>query len=105
MRKVQLRAAAPFQGFVDAENQGTIALVQVLEQQHEQDASRLAGRPHRPVEHLMVAGVVEVVAAAHDVQRRGHGALARGQYRPEQQHLGFPPGRVAKHRGEGMEYG
>ena len=99
------RAAAPFQGFVDAEDQRTIALIQVLEQQHEQDASRLAGRPHRPIEHLMVAGVVEVVAAAHDAQRRGHGALARGQYRADQQNLGFQPGRVAKQRGEGMEYG
>ena len=99
------RTAAPFQGFVDAENQGTIALIQVLEQQHEQDAGRRTGRPYRPVEHLMVAGVVEVVAAAHDAQRRGHGALARGQYRPEQQHLGFPPGRVGKQRCEGNEYG
>ena len=76
------RAAAPFQGFVDAEDQRTIALIQVLEQQHEQDASRLAGRPHRPVEHLMVAGVVEVVAAAHDAQRRGHGALAGASIAP-----------------------
>ena len=61
----------------------------------------------------MIAGVVEVVAAAHDAQRRGHGALARGQYRADQQDLGFQPGlpsaptggRVAKQRGEGMEYG
>ena len=102
---LDLRAAAPFQSFVDAEHQRTISLVQVLEQQHEQDASRLAGRPHRPIEHLMIAGVVEVVAAAHDAQRRGHGALARGQYRADQQDLGFQPGRVAKQRGEGMEYG
>ena len=42
------RATAPFQGFVDAEDQRTIALVQVLGQQHKQDASRLAGQPHRP---------------------------------------------------------
>ena len=42
------RATAPFQDFVDAEDQWTIALIQALEQQHEQDASRLAGRPHRP---------------------------------------------------------
>ena len=96
------RATAPFQGFVDAEDQRTIALIQVLEQQHEQDASRLAGRPHRPIEHLMVAGVVEV---AHEAQRRGHGALARGQYGAGQQDLGFQPGRAAKQRGEGMEYG
>ena len=56
-----------------------------------QDASRLTGRPHRPIEHLMIAGVGALVAAAHDAQRR-HGALARGQYRADQQHLSFPPG-------------
>ena len=37
--------------------------------------------------------------------RGGHGALARGQYRAGQQDLGFQPGRAAKQRGEGMEYG
>ena len=60
------RAATPLQGFVDAEDQRTIALVQMLEQQHEQDASRLTGRPHRPIEHLVVASVVAVVAESHD---------------------------------------
>ena len=99
------RAAAPFQGFVDSENQRTIALVQMLEQQHEQDACRLAGRPHRPIEHLMITGVVAVVAESHDPERRCHGALAGSQYRADQQDLGFQPGRVAKQRGEGMEYG
>ena len=54
---------------------------------------------------LMVAGVVEVVAAAHDAQRRGHGALARGQYRAHQQHLCFFPSPAMEQRGEGMEYG
>ena len=107
------RTAVPFQSFVDAENQGTIALIQVLEQQHEQDASRLAGRPHRPVEHLMIAGVVPLVAASHDAERRGNRALARGQYRADQQPLGFPPslpsaptgGRFGKQRCEGNENG
>ena len=98
-------AATSLQGFVDAEDQRTIALVQMLEQQHEQDASRLTGRPHRPIEHLVVASVVAVVAESHDAQRRSHGALARGQYRADQQDLGFQPGRAAKQRGEGMEYG
>ena len=32
-------------------------------------------------------------------------ALARGQYRADQQDLGFQPGRAAKQRGEGIEYG
>ena len=31
--------------------------------------------------------------------------MARGQYRADQQDLGFQPGRAAKQRGEGMEYG
>ena len=88
-----------------AEDQRTIALVQMLEQQHEQDASRLTGRPHRPIEHLVVASVVAVVAESHDTERRCHGTLAGSQYRADQQDLGFPPGRVAKQRGEGMEYG
>ena len=35
----------------------------------------------------------------------GHGALARGKYCADQQHLGFQPSRVAKQHGEGMEYG
>ena len=38
----------------------------------------------------MVAGVVPLVAAAHDAQRRSHGALARGpQDRADQQQLGL----------------
>ena len=58
-----------------------------------------------PVEHLMVAGVVALSAAAHDPQRCRHGTLARGKYRAGQQHLGFPPGRGAKQRCEGDENG
>ncbi len=100
-----LGAAPPFQGFVDAEDQRAVAAVQVLEQQHQQDAGRLAGRPHRPIEHLMVTGVVALVAAAHDPQGRGHGALARGQDRADQQHLSFPPGWAGKQHGEGNEQG
>ena len=88
-----------------AEDQRTIALAQMLEQQHEQDASRLTGRPHRPIERLVVASVVAVVAESRDAPRRSHGALARGQYRADQQDLGFQLGRAAKQRGEGMEYG
>ena len=53
----------------------------------------------------MITGIVAVVAESHDAQRRGHGALARGQDRAGQQNLGFQPGRAAKQRGEGMEYG
>ena len=45
----------------------------------------------------MVAGVVAMAAAAH-------GALAKGQYRADQQDLGFQPARAAKKRGEGMKF-
>ena len=76
-----LGAPTPFQGFIDAEDQRTVAAIQVLQQQPEQDAGRLTGRPHRPIEHLVVAGVVVLVAAAHDAERGGHGALAGGQDR------------------------
>ena len=70
-----------------AEDQWAVAVIQVLEQQ--QDAGYLTGRPHRPIEHLMVAGVVLVVAQSHDPQGRDDGALTRGQDRAHQQHLGF----------------
>ena len=97
-----VRAAAPFQVFPDAEHQRTIDLIQVLEQQHEQAAGRLTERPHGPVEHLMVAGVVEMPAAAHDQRRRGQGPLNRGQYPAGRQDLGFQPSRAANQRGQGM---
>ena len=106
-------AATPFQGLVDAEHQRALAPVQMLEQQRQQDAGRRTGRPHRPVEHLVVTDVAPLVAASHDAERRGNRALARGQYRADQQPLGFPPslssaptgGRAAKHRCEGNENG
>ena len=96
---------APFQGLINAEDQWAVAPVQVLEQQQQQDARHLAGRPHRSVEHLMVAGIVVVAAATHDAQGRRHGTLARGQDRAQQQQLGFPPSRIAKQRFEGSENG
>ena len=102
---LDLGAAPAFQGFVDAENQRAVAPIQVLEQQHQQDVGRLTRRPYRSVQHLMVAGVVALVAAAHDPQRGGDGALARRQYRADQQHLGFSPGWVAEQRCEGSENG
>ena len=85
----------------------------MLEQQRQQDAGYRTGRPHCPIEHLMVAGVVVIIAAAHDAQRRSHGALARGQDRADQQQLGFTPslpsattgGWVAEQRCEGNKNG
>ena len=104
-RALILGAPAPFQGFVDAEDQGAVATIQVLEQQHQQDTGYLARGPYRPVEHLVVTGIVAVVAASHDAQRRGHGALARGQDRADQQQLGFLPSWAGEQRCEGKENG
>ena len=53
----------------------------------------------------MVAGVVALVAASHDAECRGHGALTWGQDRADQQELGFPPGRVGEQCCEGNEQG
>ena len=100
---LDLGAAPAFQGFVDAENQRAVAPIQVLEQQHQQDVGRLTRRPYRSVQHLMVAGVVALVAAAHDTQRRGDSALTRGQDRAHQQQLGLLPSRVGEQRCEGGE--
>ena len=104
-QRADATAATPLQGFVDSEAQGAIAAVQVLEQQYQQNARGLARRPHRPVEHLMVAGVVASIAATHDAQRLRHRALAWRQYRAHQQHLGFAPGWVAEQCCEGNENG
>ena len=65
---------------------------------------RGSGRPGRPFEHRMAAGVAPVVAAAYDPERRRHGALARGQDRAYQQHSCFPLSRTAEQRYEGNEY-
>ena len=70
--RLDFGAATPFQGLVDAEHQRALAPVQVLEQQRQQDAGRRTGRPHRPVEHLVVMSVVPLVAASHDAERRGN---------------------------------
>ena len=44
-----------------------------------------------------------MITAAHDPQRRRHGALARGQDRANQQQLCFPPGWAGEQRCEGNE--
>ena len=53
----------------------------------------------------MVTGVVAVATAAHDAQRCGHGALARGQDRADQQQLGFLRSWAGEQRCEGKENG
>ena len=92
-----------FQGFVDAEDQRTVATVQVLEQEHQEDVGHLTGRPRRPIEHLMIPGVVPVVAQSHDTERRCHGALAGSQDRADQQQLCLQvrPGWAGEQRREG----
>ena len=100
-----LGAATAFQGFVDAEDQRTVAAIQVLKQEQQQDAGGLTGRPHCPVEHFVVAGVVALAAATHDTERHGHGALSWGQDRAHQQHLSLPPGWIGEQRCEGKKNG
>ena len=42
---------------------------------------------------------------SHDAIRRGHGGLALGRYRADQQDLGFQPSPAGKQRCEGNQYG
>ena len=51
----------------------------------------------------MVTGVVALVAAAHDAERRGDGALTHGQDRAHHQQLCLLPGRGREQHGEGSE--
>ena len=88
-----------------AEDQRAVASVQMLEQLTEQDLGYCEGRPRCPVQHVMVAGIVPVAAEAHDPQRSRHGALARGQDRAHQQHLGLAPRPVLEQPGERDENG
>ena len=53
--------------------------MKVLKQECEQNVGGLTRGPHRPIE-LVLVGVVAPVAASHDAEDRGHGALARCQY-------------------------
>ena len=68
-QSVDLWTLPTLQGFVDTEHQRTVAVVEMLKQQPEQDLGRPKGRPRRPVQHVMVAGIVAVAAEAHDPQR------------------------------------
>ena len=88
-----------------AEDQGTVAAIQMLEQQQQQDVCHLTGRPHRPIEHLMITGIVPVITQAHNTERRCHGALAGSQDRAHQQQLCFPPGWAGEQRCEGNKNG
>ena len=100
-----LGAAAPLHGFVDAEHQRAVALAEVPDQKTQQYVSHLEWRPCRPVEDVIIAGVVAASAQTHDAERRGHGALAGSEDRADQQDLGFPPGRGPKQCCEGIENG
>ena len=98
-------AAAPLNGFVDAEHQRAVALAEVLDQKIQQYVSRLERRPRSPVEDVMIAGVIAVAAQTHDAERGRHGALAWSEDRADQQDLGFPPSRGPKQCCEGIENG
>ena len=53
----------------------------------------------------MIAGIVAVIAVAHDAERRGYGARAGSQYRADQQHLDFDPGSALEPRCQGIKHG
>ena len=83
------------------------------EQLQQQDLQNLQRRPCRPVEHMIIAGIVAVAAQTHNTERCGNRALARGEYCADQQHLHFHPslpsatigGPVLEQRCEGKEDG
>ena len=95
----------PLQRLVDTEDQGTVAPVQMLEQEPQQDLGQLKRRPDRPVEHLMIAGIVAVAAETHNPEGSGHRALAWGENGADQQHLGFPPSPLLEQRCERKKNG
>ena len=100
-----LRSLAPLQCLVDTEHQGAVAPVKLLKQHPQQYLGNLKGRPHRPVEHVMIARIVPVATQSHYPQRRGHRAYTRGQYPANQKNLGFPPSRGVKQYRKGDEHG
>ena len=53
----------------------------------------------------MIAGIVAVIAVAHDAERRGYGARAGSQYRADQPNLDFDPGSAWEPRCQGSEHG
>ena len=66
---VDLGTLTPLQGFVDAEHRRTVAVVQMLQQQPEQNLGHGKGRPRRPVQHVMAAGLVAVATETHHITR------------------------------------
>ena len=98
-----LRTLTPLQCLVNAEHQGAVALVKMLNQQPQQYPGHQKGRPRGAVEHMMIAGIVAVATQTHDTEGRGHRASAWRQYRANQQDLGFLPGRAPKQCCEGDE--
>src|SRR3954447_9959131 len=72
-----------------------------VNQQAQQQPGRLASTPASPAEHAMIVDKVAFAAEAGDAQEAGHGALARRQNSPDEQHLGMAPGAVAKQRRKG----
>ena len=64
-----LRPLTPLQGLVDAERQGALDPVKMLEQQLQQDLRYLERRQGHPFEHVTIKGLVAVSAQSHHPQR------------------------------------
>ena len=92
--KLDPGTATPFQSLAGAEDQRAVA---PLRRADEPGAGAKApagcGQRHGTatplVDPLTVAGVVAMITASHDAQRRGHGELSWGQDRARQQELAF----------------
>jgi hypothetical protein len=90
-------AAPALDGVVEAEDHRAARREGVQQQpQH-----HTPGRPSAPggaVQHAMVVGEPPFAAESSDPEDAGHGALARRQDRPDQQHLGVSPAPLEEQR-------
>jgi hypothetical protein len=71
-----------------------------LQQQPEQHPCRRPAAPGGAVQHAVVVDEPPLPAEPADAQDAGHRALTGHQDGAEQQHLGVPPGVLAKERRE-----
>jgi hypothetical protein len=92
-------AAPPLDGVVEAEDDGPPRR-EGVQQQPEQHARRRTPAPCGAVQHAMVVHEPPLAAEPGDPEDAGHGALARYQDGPDQQHLGVPPTPFAEERRE-----
>ena len=92
-------AAPALDGVVEAEDQRA-ARREGVQQQAQQHAPGCPSAPGGAVQHAMVVGEPPLAAEPGDPEDAGHGALARRQNGPDQQHLRMPPTALAEERRE-----